>query len=70
MGAGQSQAELFNPRLARLDQVPRRTADREDPKFGGLWYASDGVGQYLTQSIVQSTASNLTLGNQTVVTCE
>ena len=29
----QSLAELCNPKLVRLAQVPHRTADREDPKL-------------------------------------
>ena len=30
----QSLAELCNPKLVRLAQVPHRTADREDPQIG------------------------------------
>ena len=42
----QSLAELCNPKLVRLAQVPHRTADREDPKLAGRkWQPPHNMGE-------------------------
>ena len=41
----QSLAELCNPKLVRLAQVPHRTADREDPKLEAQMAATTQHGR-------------------------
>ena len=46
----QSLAELCNPKLVRLAQVPHRTADREDPKLARRkWQPPHNMGEPQTK---------------------
>ena len=47
----QSLAELCNPKLVRLAQVPHRTADREDPKLARRkWQPPHNMGEPQTET--------------------
>lgn len=42
--------ELCNPKLTRHEQIPHRTADRENPKLAlGKWQPSHNIGESRTE---------------------
>ena len=52
----QSLAELCNPKLVRLAQVPHRTADREDPKLARRkWQPPHNMGEPQTENTLDNT---------------
>ena len=52
----QSLAELYNPKLVRLAQVPHRTADREDPKLARRkWQPPHNMGEPQTEITLDNT---------------
>ena len=52
----QSLAELCNPKLIRLAQVPHRTADREDPKLARRkWQPPHNMGEPQTENTLDNT---------------
>ena len=51
-----SLAELCNPKLVRLAQVPHRTADREDPKLARRkWQPPHNMGEPQTENTLDNT---------------
>ena len=49
-------AELCNPKLVRLAQVPHRTADREDPKLvRRKWQPPHNMGEPQTENTLDNT---------------
>ena len=52
----QSLAELCNPKLVRLAQVPHRTADREDSKLARRkWQPPHNIGEPQTENTLDNT---------------
>ena len=52
----QSLAELCNPKLVRLAQVPHRTADREDPKLARRkWQPPHNMGEPQMENTLDNT---------------
>ena len=57
----QSLAELSNPKLARLPQVPHRTTDLEDPKLARRKWQLPHMGGPLTEKHNRQTHLNIKL---------